>query len=212
MRNKITFIEFISNYKDTPIISFGNVRNIFPSLTPRTLHYWNKKKYLLRISKGIYFNNYFFENLINQQMLFLIANQAYSPSYVSLKSALNYYGLIPEIPINITSITSKKTNSLKYDIGHFLYKSVKSDLMFGYDIIQNADFNFKIATPEKALADLLYLDPLLNSNESFYELRINKEFFNETVNRTKLLKITNRISSKQLDKRVLNLLKYIDHD
>jgi len=212
MRNKITFNTFISEFRNVPIITTTDIQKVFPKLAQDSTHLWNKKKYLLRIGKGIYFNSYFFKETLNQEMLFLIANKAYSPSYVSLESALNYYGLIPEAVINITSISTKKTKIVKHDLGLFLYKSIKPSLMFGYELIKKDTFFYKIATVEKAVIDFLYLNPNLNSFEDFEGVRINSEYFDEIIDRDKLLKITTKIDSKSLNMRVLKLIKFIDYD
>src|SRR3989338_6477780 len=38
---------------------------------------------------------------------YFIANKLYQPSYISLESALSYYGIIPETVYCITSVTAK---------------------------------------------------------------------------------------------------------
>lgn len=212
MSNNITFNDFISTFKNTIIITTSDIRKVFPTISGDSTHLWNKKKYLTRIGKGIYFNNYFFMDKLNEQLLFLIANKAYSPSYVSLESALNYYGIIPEAVPNITSITTRKTNTIKYDLGEFIYKSIKPSLMFGYELIKKETIYYKIATAEKAIIDLLYLNPNLKTFDDFDGIRINSEYFDEVVNRNKMLKITEKIGSKSLTMRVLKLIKFIDYD
>ena len=212
MRNKITFNNFISTFKDSLIITTSDIKKVFWAISPDSTHLWNKKGYLTRIGKGIYFNSYFFKDQLNEQVLFLIANKAYSPSYVSLESALNYYGLIPEAVANITSVTTRKTNTINYDIGEFIYKSIKPTLMFGFNLVFYNNFTFKIATVEKALVDFLYLNPSINNTDSFYELRINQNVFNEIINQNTLLEITQRFQTKSLTVRVLNFLQFINDD
>ena len=212
MRSKITFNDFISAFKDSTIITNSDIKKVFPRMSSDSTHLWNKKKYLLRVGKGIYFNNYFFKDKLNEQLLFLIANKAYSPSYVSLESALNYYGLIPEVVANITSITTKKTNTINYDLGEFIYKSIKPSLMFDFDIVIKDDFSFKIATPEKTIVDFLYLNPSLKSTDDFTELRINSADFAAIVNKERLLEITNKFKISTLLQRVLKFLEYIKND
>ena len=41
---------------------------------------------------------------------FEIANYIYNPSYISLESALSYYGILSQFVYTITSITTKKSN------------------------------------------------------------------------------------------------------
>ena len=89
---------------------------------------------------------------------FYFANRMYRPSYVSLHTALAFYEMIPEAVVQTTNVTTLKTADFQNDLGEFSYKSVREDLMFGYDIKPIADGRtVQLATPEKALLDLLYL-------------------------------------------------------
>ena len=62
---------------------------------------------ILKLKKGLY------TSVNSKTHLFCIANLLFAPSYISLESALSYWGLIPEKVNNITSITNKrKKNSI----------------------------------------------------------------------------------------------------
>jgi len=89
---------------------------------------------------------------------------------------------------------------------------MKPTLMFGFNLISYNNFTFKIATVEKALVDFLYLNPSINNTDSFYELRINQNVFNEIINQNTLLEITERFQTKSLTVRVLNFLQFINDD
>ncbi len=47
--------------------------------------------------------------------------------------------MIPEAVLQITSVTSLKTAGFSNDFGDYSYKSVKEDLMFGYNLKPFAD-------------------------------------------------------------------------
>ena len=81
------------------------------------------------------------------------ANLILSPSYISLESALNYYGVLPQFTYSITSVTTQK--SKRFEIGGKEYEYTKISRNFYSDFIKKD--NFLIATPEKALIDLIYL-------------------------------------------------------
>ena len=89
---------------------------------------------------------------------FFLANQLYQPSYVSLESALSYYGIIPEGVYAITSISSKKTQQFNNPLGHFMYHHIDPEL-FGDFVMQKDEFNnpVYIASKERAIIDFLYL-------------------------------------------------------
>lgn len=96
--------------------------------------------------------------------LFVIANQLRGPSYISLESALSYWGLIPERVYEITSVTTKAPKTYKNPLGRFSYKQLRSPYYtFGITNIQLAGGQTAlIATPEKALTDKVVLTPGVN--------------------------------------------------
>ena len=63
-----------------------------------------------------------------------VANRIYSPSYISLHSALSFYGMIPEEVVQITSVTTLKTAKFQNTFGTFHYQNLKTNLYFGYEI------------------------------------------------------------------------------
>lgn len=107
---------------------------------------------------------------------FEIANFLFSPSYVSLETALNYYGILSQFPLEITSITPKKSVTKQADGQVFSYAHLKQNLFWGYEKIDNQ----LIALPEKALLDQIYLTSkgLRSVHFDEYDLsRINKSQF-----------------------------------
>lgn len=103
---------------------------------------------------------------------FLVANHIYGPSYVSCQSALRYYGLIPERVYEITSMTTRLTKTYTNQIGRFSYVHC-SDPYYKIGIRNQKEdgVSFYIASPEKALCDLMIFTPHLN-------LRYRKEIKN----------------------------------
>ncbi len=107
---------------------------------------------------------------------FEIANFLYQPSYISLETALNYWGILSQFPFEIGSITSKKSVTKKFDGKIYAYNHV-SNKYFG--MFTKKD-NVLIALPEKALFDQIYLASkgikIINFDE--YDLKnINSETF-----------------------------------
>jgi hypothetical protein len=91
--------------------------------------------------------------------------------------------MIPEAVVQITSVTSLKTASFINSITDYSYKSVKENLMFGYELKPMADNRtIQFATPEKALLDLLYLYPFYNSEQELDELRLDEDYLNDDLN------------------------------
>ena len=99
----------------------------------------------------------------------LIANRLLTPSYVSMSTALRYYGLIPEAVYVTQSMTTKESKEYFTPIGRFVYSRLKRDSFnIGIRNIEENGYSFLIASPEKALCDLIAGTPSLF-------LRYNKE-------------------------------------
>lgn len=132
----------------------------------------------------------------------------YTPSYISLHSALSFYGMIPEEVVQITSVSTRKTASFCNSFGDFHYQNVKEPLYFGYVILTSADGRgILMATPEKALLDLLYLNPYYKTEQDMEGLRLDDYFLQEELNIDRLSDYTARFGSRSLDKKVLYLKK-----
>ena len=86
----------------------------------------------------------------------LIANHLYAPSYVSMSSALRYYGLIPEEVYTKQSMTLKYAKNFDTPFGRFEYTHIsKAAFSVGLTSIKKDGYAFVMATPEKALCDLI---------------------------------------------------------
>jgi len=91
----------------------------------------------------------------------LIANHLYGISYLSLESALSFYGLIPERVHSTRSITLKRSKQFSTPIGIFDYVTVPNEY-FSIGIRQELTVNqyaFLIASPEKAICDIIVATP-----------------------------------------------------
>jgi predicted transcriptional regulator of viral defense system len=138
---------------------------------------WTKRGHLERLKRGVYkFSDHQIKDV-------LVLADFFFPSYISCETALNYYGIIPDIPFATTSVTSKKTLSVKTEkYGLFIYHHIKPELFFGYRKIDgDSPYSYSIAVPEKALFDFLYLQSFKKSfdpKNCFKEMRldIGKDF------------------------------------
>ncbi len=86
---------------------------------------------------------------------FLIANHLYGPSYVSLDSALFYWGLIPERVFEVSSVTPKVSKKIMAQNVVFSFTHL-SETYYPLGIksfSQTETQTILIASPEKALCD-----------------------------------------------------------
>ncbi len=122
-----------------------------------------KNKDIISLKNGLYISTEFYnKNKNNISYFYFLANILRRPSYVSSWTALQYYNLATEVIHTITSVTLKVTSNYKTKIGTFSYQSIKESLFSDFSLVKdNSDlpvdkFDFFIASPSKALFDLLY--------------------------------------------------------
>lgn len=137
-----------------------------------------------------------------------VANRIYAPSYISLHSALSFYGMIPEEVVQITSVTTLKPTKFENAFGTFHYQRVKRSLFFGYEIkTMHNGRGLMFATPEKAILDLLYLNPYYKTERDMEELRLDEDFMQNELNKERMMEYLSMMSSKAMEQKVQLLLK-----
>lgn len=153
------YFELKEKLKNYPIFKLEDVFKWFPNENKRTLifqlSFWTKKNRLERLKRGVYkFPDYQIKDIFALSSFFVPS------SYVSCESALNYYGIIPDVPFATVSVTSAKTQNIKTEkYGLFIYYHLKESLIFDYQVIKpDTLYFYKIATPEKAFFDFIYLE------------------------------------------------------
>lgn len=115
-----------------------------------------KYKEIIQLKKGLYISTDFFDrNKDNISYSFYLANVVRTPSYVSSWAALQYYNLATEAIHSVTSITPKVTRNYETKVCNFSYQSIDKDLFSGFFLVKGK-FDFFIASPAKALFDLVY--------------------------------------------------------
>ncbi len=139
------------------------IESLYPELksTDKKVIWLEKKGYLIRLKRGLYVVNP--EHTGKTLSSELIANHLYAPSYVSMSSALRYYGLIPEAVYTHQSMTIKHSRSFETPIGLYDYKQISKKVFHvGIRSVHKGDYAFLIASPEKALCDLIANSSLVN--------------------------------------------------
>lgn len=133
-----------------PFFTLSQLSQIFNIKGPSVYKIIQKLKFA-KILEKVEKNKYV---LVDSQFSdFSLANFLYQPSYISLESALNFYGILSQFPYEITSVTTKKPKEKLFHNKIFTYRRLKKELYFGYQKIDD----YLIAYPEKALLDQLYL-------------------------------------------------------
>lgn len=164
------YLELIGKIKNN-VFSLADVYKFFgdeePLVIKIQLHRFAKKKLIKQIKRGLYC---FDETKIDEHIL---AGLLYRPSYISLESALNYYGIIPDVNFETTSISPVTTKKIKTLLGVFSYQKIKKELFFGFITVKVNDNNFYLAKKEKALLDYFYIRKI----RSAADLRLKLDSF-----------------------------------
>lgn len=202
------FLDLKNQFRDFAVFSVSDIRKAESDFDVRRLVEWQKRGYIKKIIKNFYV---FGDQEITEPTLFAIANNIYSPSYISFEMGLGHYHLIPESVYGITSATSKKTAAFQTPVGDFIYRSLKPELMFGYTPIPYQKQHYLLAEMEKALLDYFYLNPTLLGDDDFGGLRINRQELLAKINQEKLEKYLVAFGSRALKKRVLKFMEFIHH-
>lgn len=146
----------------------GDVR---PNHVHRQLSEWTQQGKLIQLRRGLYAVAGAYQS--QQLHAFALANRMQSGSYVSLQSALAYYGMIPEFVAVTTSVSTGRPWSKTTTLGTFAFRHIKEPLFFGYDYLQvSPQSHAYVASPEKALIDLLHLTPHSDNRDMLRELRL----------------------------------------
>lgn len=182
-----------------------------------TLNYWVKKligdKTLIPLKKGFYVSSYY-GNLVSQtpkdRELYgeYLANILRFPSYVSLEYVLAKYNFIPEAPFAVTCVTVKSPRVYSSPFGDFIYRSVKENLFFGWEIKDFRGKEVRVASFAKALFDFLYLKKLPIEQWQNYLLaegRFNWKILSRKE-KTKFARFTKNSGSKKMVE-IFNILR-----
>ena len=201
----MSFLDFKNQLFDLACFNIHQINAWQPEFNRNNLTRWVKKGYLIRLRQG-YFT--FPEYKKKPDYFLYFSNRIYRPSYISLQSALSFYGMIPETVVQIMAVTSLKTTTFNNEFGGFTYRDIKKNLMFGYTLRPiNENHNIQFATPEKALLDLLYLFPFYNFSQELEELRLDEDTLQTEINKEVLWGYCSRFKSKALEFRLKLLLK-----
>ncbi|MEI7615687.1 MAG: hypothetical protein WCJ54_03150 [Actinomycetota bacterium] len=130
-----------------------------------------KYKEIIPLKGGLYVSADFLEKNRNDvSYSFYLANIIRKPSYISSWAALQYYNLATEAINSITSVTPKVTRQYQTKAGNFAYQSINKDLFSDF-VLAKGKFDFFIASPSKALFDLLYFRTRQFRGTKFEEIK-----------------------------------------
>lgn len=176
--------------------------DVDPVHVRRQLGRWVKAGKVYQLRRGLYALTPPFQQI--KPHPFLIANQLVRPSYVSLQSALAFYGLIPEYVPLTTSVTSDRPQELSTPLGSYQFKRVRTDRFFAFNLEDLGEGQSAyLAEPEKALLDLVYLRP---GGEDLLYLRSLRLQNLEGIGPDRLREIAQDFDSPKIERAAENVI------
>jgi predicted transcriptional regulator of viral defense system len=132
---------------------------------------WVRAGRVLRLRRGLYALAPVWRK--NEPHPFLAANRLQRGSYVSGQAALEFHGIIPEHAPVVTSVGPGRPETVRNPLGTFQFVHLTEAMLFGYAQVEVAPRQLAfVASPEKALLDLVYLTPGADSPQYLRELRL----------------------------------------
>jgi predicted transcriptional regulator of viral defense system len=200
----MNYLEFKEKFFNLAYINMHQIYAWQPAFDRNNITRWQKKGLLVKLRQGYYS---FPEYKKSADISFYFANRIYQPSYISLYTALSFYGIIPETVNSITSVTTLKTITFKNELAEYTYSKIRENLFFGFDLKPMPDGRaIQFALAEKAILDLLYLYPFYNTEQELQELRFDEDFMHNILNLNLLNELAIDFRSKALEKRVKQLI------
>ena len=201
----MTYTQFYNQWHGLGCFSVYQVHAISPDFNRANWHQWQRAGYIVSLRQGWYA---FADYLQQPDYARYFAGKICAPSYISLHTALSFCGIIPEAVVEITSVTTQKTCRYENAFGQFSYQTVRPRLFWGFEPKTMRDGKqYMMATPEKAIIDLLYLYPQYSSLDEMRELRFDEDWMHDDLNVERLKEYVERINSPALTKRIKLLLK-----
>jgi hypothetical protein len=118
---------------------------------------WVEKGYLIQLRRGLYIPGPNSGLILPE--LFTISNHLYGPSYISLESALSFWGLIPERVFGVYAISLLRSKVMETPVGRFEYRNMSDRYYYlGVNSISlTSKQRVLMANKEKAVIDKIVL-------------------------------------------------------
>ncbi|MFH0758112.1 MAG: hypothetical protein V2B15_12565 [Bacteroidota bacterium] len=201
-------LDFIERMKPVGVFSRSDIEVIYPELDPRRLYEWQLKGYILKLRNSWYCLPDF---LKEPYSTWIIANMVHAPSYISLESALSFYGILPEGVHMCTSVCTSRTLRISMAGHAYEFARLREKHYSGYRLEDTGTFGrrLRIANPEKAVADFFYLRTSYNTEDEIRALRFDESSLDGGLNSDRLYSYTELYGTAALENRINTLLKLL---
>lgn len=190
--------ELLTHVADEPVFRTGFLAASGESLPAlrMQLSRWVKAGKLIQLTKGLYTLAEPYSKV--KPHPFVLANAMKKASYVSLESALGYFGIIPEHVPAVTSVTTLRPERVETPLGRFVFRRIKKNWFHGHSQVDlGSGQSAFVAAPEKALLDLIYLTPGADDYDYLLELRLQNF---EKLDREALVRMARNSGSRKMSR------------
>jgi len=147
-----------------------------------------KNGWLVRIKRGLYT----ISNLSSRGFLtlspYVVANLLVPRSYVSFESALQHYGMFDQLTAKTISVSLKTYKAVEINSIEYRFVKTKPEYYFGWQDIMIDNRTARVATPEKALIDMV------NFHKSQYSIDLVIEKLLDHQNDLDITRLTGYLS------------------
>jgi hypothetical protein len=169
----MNFARLLEVVGEEPVFETGLLLagDVDPVDVRRQLSRWTRAGKLVQLRRSVYSLAPPYRKIAPHP--FVLANWLRRGSYVSLQSALAHHGLIPELVPVVTSVTTGRPARWRTPEGRFDFRHLDLAGLGGSPLVEVApQQRAYVATPEKALVDLLRLQAGSDSPDYLEELRL----------------------------------------
>jgi predicted transcriptional regulator of viral defense system len=209
--NLTMYFQKVSSYlRNLPLFEseylFAGAEN--PQQVQRQLADWVRAGKVIQLRRGLY--SLAQPHQSKHPHSYVIANRMVKASYVSLHTVLSHYDLIPEHVAVVTSITTGRPGTWQNLYGHFSYQHIQSEFFWGFEYRQVTPTQWAyMATPEKALLDLIYLTPGADSEGYIRALRLQNL---DQLDIERLMAYVGRIKKPKLKRALPSIIHVIEEE
>lgn len=169
--NLLEQLKTLPHFEKDTVYQLGRQLGLQDSTVDTYISRFLKYKEIYRLKNGLYISaDFFAKNTNDISYPFYLANIIRTPSYVSSWAALQHYNLATEAIHSVTSVTLKVTREYQTKAGNFAYQSINKKLFSDFSLIKGK-FDFYMASPSKALFDVLYFRTRQFSGFSLKEVK-----------------------------------------
>jgi predicted transcriptional regulator of viral defense system len=200
------FDDLLRVSRKLPLIESANLSalNEDPRALAVQLSRWAASGKLLRLTRGIYLLAKQYRS--KEPALEYVANLLVRPSFVSREYALAFHGLIPEAPKLVTNITTGRPVTYTTPIGEFDYRHLGTQRFFGYLAYSVSDNEAWIATPERALLDVVYFSKGEHTKDRIEQLRLQQL---EKLDPSIIAELAERFHSPKVSRAARRIVRYL---